>query len=423
MISLNTEHIRNGYINISLATIYLSAPSLILAEIATELSVSLSIINGLIFVNIIFLFMKYYGSCYFPKPSKIIIRYFSIIFIYFIVLLLFSWGLNFDSNTPRGFIRVLITLFFVIGIVHSNYFNVDSFLKSFIYIAATLSLLATILFFGFIFGFMEVYTEAIQGHHPVPQGFGGYLGTVGLRYTTQVGIQIRAQSYFTEPSNFAQFLQIPMFTSIWYFNHKKNIKSFILMIIIIVGFLLTFSIANYFGVFFGILIYSLVKIKRIYNQSFLIKSLIGLLIISGIYLFIELNSQVNQKEYKTVLAKGDNEALPERLGRNRMILNDIKSNPLGFSENKYNFNPGLIGYVLTVGGIPLFIITVLLLYRFYLTLFINLKNGKYSIIYIGAFSYLAPFFWDGQLHEYFYLFFIILLTLITSKEKNYIKNF
>ena len=226
MIYINSKHIRNSYINFSLATIYLSAPSLVLAEIATELSVPLSIINGLIFINIIFLFMKYYGSSYYPKTSKIIIRTFSIIFVYFIVLLFFSWGLNVDSNTPRGFIRVLITLFFVIGIVHSRYFSVDSFLKSLIYIAATLALLATILFFGFLFGFMEVYTEAVQGHHPVPQGFGGYLGTVGFRYTTEVGIQIRAQSYFTEPSNFAQFLQIPMFTSIWYFNLKRNTESF-----------------------------------------------------------------------------------------------------------------------------------------------------------------------------------------------------
>mgnify|MGYP001226255481 CR=1 FL=1 len=61
------------------------------------------------------------------------------------------------------------------------------------------------------------------------KGFGGYYGTVQEVYTTLSGLQIRNQSYFTEPTNFAQYLSLPLFflalLDLCFMYFTKNRKS------------------------------------------------------------------------------------------------------------------------------------------------------------------------------------------------------
>lgn len=420
MLSTRISTLNNTYTNISLAAVYMSAPCLIINEFATRLNISLSLINIAVFGNIFYLFIKFSKSIYYPKLTKSVLLYFSTILVYLILLWLLLYQGNLFGPGPRSFIKAIITIMFITGIIHSKFFNLSSFLNSFIYIAFIISLLSIILYIGYNLSLIDISWKPVDGHYPMLTGFGGYLNTSRDFYATQVGIQIRSQSYFSEPANFAQFLSLPLFISIWRYNSNRNIKSLIIVIVIATAFLLTFSVANYSGVLFAVILLIIVKMKGGHgNRSFL--KIILLLVLSSMVVFIsyKLYIAVNQEDMYSIIAKGENVALPERFARNQIVFSEVKNNPLGdFSfRDRYHFNPGLIGYLLIAGGFPLLLIVILFLRTFYTALWQHLKTGKYSLIYLGAFAYLPPFLWDGQFVEYYFLFHLVLFSLIMSYDK------
>ena len=420
MLSTRISTLNNTYINISLAAVYLSAPCLIINEFATNLNLSLSLINVAIFGNIFYIFIKYSKSIYYPKLTKSVLIYFTIILVYLFVLWILLYKVNLFGSGPRSFIKAIILIIFITGIIHSKFFNLSSFLNSFINIAFVLSLSSIILWVGYYFSLIDLNWKHLVGHHPMLTGFGGYLNTVTDTYKTQVGIQIRSQSYFSEPTNFGQYLSLPLFISIWKYISNRDTKSLIIATVISTAFLLTFSIANYFGVIFAIIVFIIVKMKRRRgNRSFLKKILFLMLSSMVVFISYKLYVAVNQEAMYSIIAKGENVALPERFARNQVVFTEVKNNPVGdFSfRDRYHFNPGLIGYLLIAGGFPLLLIVILLLKTFYTALWHKLKTGKYSLIYLGAFAYLPPFLWDGQFVEYYFLFHLVLFSLIMSYDK------
>lgn len=417
MISFKRKTFWEFYVNISITLVYLSSPSLIINEIATQTGISLFTINVLIFGNIFYLFIRFYPSIRLPNSSKKLLINLLIVLLYLILIWISLYNFNLTGSGPRSFIRVIILILFTLAVMHSKSFNISSFINHFITIAAFISLISVIGWVGIQLGFFHPYWEATVGSHEMIKGFGGYYGTVQEVYSTLSGLQIRNQSYFTEPTNFAQYLSLPLFFSIWRLNNKKNLLSIFYMLIILTAFLLTFSVANYFGILFAIVIYLFLRFP---SKELFVKFLYLIIAALGIIGTLKLYDAMNQEEYATIIAKGENAAFEERFSRNVFYFNHILDNPLGdYSyREKNSTNPGFVGFILIAGGFPLLFLMVKMLWPFYWSLLSKLIVGQYSLAYIGVFSYLPPFLWDGQVVEYYFLFHLTFFTLIMSIDKN-----
>lgn len=413
------------YVNLSITAVFLSSPSLIINELAGLSGLSLSIVNVLIFMNSGLLFVLHSGSISLSESAKTILKFFLVIIIYLFFLWVALYEFNFSGPGTRSIIKVIVMLLFVFGIMNSSKFDLANFNRFFVNIAVVISFLSIVLYIGYYFGYLSVNWAEVEGHYPMIRGFGGYLNTTQDIYQTAVGISIRNQSYFTEPTNLGQFLSLPLFLSYQRYIRDKYLLSLCKCLIIATAYFLTFSAANFFGLLFALFIY----FKFLSNENdfkknlFFKKSLkfvLSILILISLY---QLYEMINNQDFYTIMAKGgENIAFTERLDRNKIVLDEIIDNPFGDIEFQENFrsNPGAFGYILTVGGLPLVVIFIFFFYKFYKVIWKAAKNSSYPLIYVGAFAYLPPFLWDGQFSEHYFLFHIILFIVIVKND--FLKN-
>ena len=60
------------------------------------------------------------------------------------------------------------------------------------------------------------------------------------------------------------------------------------------------------------------------------------------FISYKLYIAVNQEDMYSIIAKGDNVALPERFARNQIVFNEVKNNPLGDFSFRDRYNLGWI---------------------------------------------------------------------------------
>ena len=260
----------------------------------------------------------------------------------------------------------------------------------------------------------------VVGYGTTIKGLGGYLGTSSEVYQTYSGIQIRAQSYFSEPTNFAQFLIIPFFFTLQKIKNKRDPRTLVKFITIGSAYLLTFSIANFAGLFFALILYA-IYFSKFQRDILFSKYKRPMLFVAGVLLLFigfKVNQAVNQTAFTTVIAKGENIAVPDRIDRNNVVLTEILNNPFGNYEfrERVHDNSGLLGFTLITGGFPLLLIVVVFMLKFYSVIFKAAKFSKNSILYLGAIAYLIPAIWDAQFVEYYFMFHIVLFSLIIKKD-------
>jgi len=411
----------NAYIFVSIAAVFLSSPSLIINEISTLTGVNLSILNLAIFGNAGLLMVRHFRIVRMDRNSKRFATSYLVIIIYFVIIWVLEYEFNLSGAGPRGIIKTMVMVGFTLGLMNSVKFQIIQFLKFFVSVAAFFSLLSLILYFGYLAGFLTVSWSPVEGHFSMVKGFGGYLNTSLDFYQASSGISLRNQSYFTEPANLGQFLMVPLFIGSYIYGKEKNKVFFVLQVIIFLALFVTFSVANIFGLLFGLFVYyqyflgsnSMGRNSAIRKA---LKFMMVIVILTGIYQLFNIS---NTTDRKTVFAKGENVALPERWERNVVYWEEVKDHPFGNIEftSVNRSNPGMVGYLLIAGGFPLAVYFLVVLGTLVVRVARRSRKSEHALVFAGLFGFLPPFVWDGQFSEAYFLFLLALFVRMLQADR------
>lgn len=300
-------------------------------------------------------------------------------------------------------------------ILNSRKFNITYFINVYLAVVFLLSLLSIIQYFATPFGLVS-FRSVDVGPLGAMYGFGGQGWFEETNIPRNVG-------FFSEPTNFAQMLMIPLFISLYKAGKSKGKKELVLFLVIGLAFFLTFSVANFFGLFLGILFYFYFKIK---NPHFIasrkasvkfINLVIVLFIIYGIYNFYQTTNEYSY-DSEVIIGKSTDESAIKRVERLEIYFSVLFDNPFGNLEftRIYSSNPGFIGHVAIAGGFLFLGFWLLFLFNFIKKIFNTALNSKYLLVYCGLFSLIIPTFWDVQFWESQFLFYISFFTILVNYD-------
>ena len=400
-----------SYTNISLALAFLYSPSLIILVIFDKTGINRSLGYLMILSNLLYLAHRYSNTTEFLKFQRKIIFIYLIIIIYIIIV----WISLYDgqrNNSPKGIILTSLCLIAFFYILNSSNFNLPKLTNFIIVIAFIFSILSINLYIGYLLGYMPVSKYILPGYQiGTGMGFGGFLAE---RASFEQFLSLRNMSYWSEPAKFAQYLQLPIFLSIYKYSINKNLKNLFISVTIITAFLLTFSVANFFSVLIAYALYSVflkVKISK-FKIRYL---LIGLILIFIIFKFYQLTN-VEGKQY--VFAKGTDSTLENRFERFSTVYNFINKTPFGdVSKSDATDNPTAIGNILVIGGFPLLIIDLIIMIIFFINYNKHIRRSRYKIIFIIFINFFIAFIWYGNFHGLYFLFLISLYSTYIRYEK------
>ncbi|MFQ5652630.1 MAG: hypothetical protein ACE5IY_22075 [bacterium] len=412
------------YKNISLALVFMSSPSLLVDKILDVTIHNLSIGNGLIFLNLLWLAGISMRTTSLSRLQKAIFTYFLLIIFFFVAVWIALYGLNLTGSGPRGMIRTFFhgLCFFVI--LNDPRFDMRRFNRFMIKFALCLAVLSLILYYGCLFG--KITLRAVHpsgyGHNQIYlEGFGGYLNTYDN--LSRYGFLFRSQSYFSEPTNFAQFLIVPLFLAWETLRRNKHGKNVLTFGLLVFAFVLTFSVANFFGAFVALVAYFVLRKGKSTTTSFRIRVVVfNLLMLLTIAYFLHDFYLTTEKKHLTtsVIARGTTENIINRKERFETAMSVLKYSLFGdlrFRE-QFTANPGLLGGTIIDGGVIVCGLLILLLAQLFTAIFRRFRRSEYLLIYMGSLAYFVAFFWDGQLHENYFLFFIALYTTYIKLDKD-----
>ena len=192
-------------INILIVLILLSSPCLLLNLVLNIFGVSSTLFQIFLLAMIIFVVffvIKEYQFTIFQKRMQ---NYFILIIIYF----LFVWNVDvIFSGSTRNVFRIIIYWPLLMILLNNRLFNINQFIKIFLFVSFILSSLSLIQYVGLPLGIIPVASASL-----VRSSLDGAFVGIGGVYTVVqetglFGIAYRNQSFFSEPSNFAQFLMI-----------------------------------------------------------------------------------------------------------------------------------------------------------------------------------------------------------------------
>lgn len=405
---------KNGFI----ALVFLLSPSFLTDVLLLKLGISLTIGRlGIFAILSLLATLSLLNSRFIQVQKKI-----TLLYIVSIIYLCCIWVVLFNGNLmgagPRMIIKNLVMGLFLMVLLNDSRFNIVSLSHFLVYLASILSALSLIQYFGYMYGFVPVTAGIIPGYEwQHLMGIGGFISLTPQNYLS--GIPYRNLGFFSEPTNFAQFLQVPLFLSIQRYLNNKKLLNMAFVVTIAFALLLTFSVANFFGFLIIVAIYLGLRHKNIRKGAILpTTQLVGFVLVC--YSFYLLYEVSNQNTYKSgmVIGKSTGATVLNRFDRMGIVFTAIQKNPLGNIEfgRQYAENAGFLGDVAIVGGYPLLFIMALLFIRYYSQVYKTLRRSKHRLVYVGCFTYLMPFLWDGQFYEVYFLFTIALFTTFIKHE-------
>ena len=393
----------------------LTYPSLLITYLLSLINFNLSIFRILLlFVLIIIAMTLKKEKLYFTFSNKIFEKYFLGIAILIMGLAINSFG----SGTVNLLRTVILFPLFLI-IMKSKDFDLKYFINFYLNIAAIIALLSIIQYIATPLGlvaFRSVSFGPVGGMIGFG-GFGGFAGSGDLSIPRNVG-------FFTEPTNFAQMLMIPLALSAYKLFTYRKVKYLMIFIIIATAFILTFSVANFFGLFVGLIIYQIAKLNNYHftkhgnsRNKIISLSLLFVILYVGNLFYLETNN--NSYNSEVVIGKNTNASTLDRVDRIDTVYKNILENPFGnwsFRE-KYSKNAGFIGNVLNGGGFPFLIFWIFFLYYFYKKMYKVASQSQYLLIYIGIFALFLPMLWDVQFMEAQFLFYLAFFTVVIQYDQ------
>lgn len=403
------------YKNISLALVFMSTPSLLVDKIVFSTLGNLSLGNGLIFLNLLWLAGISLKTSYFDRLQKTIFTYLLLVILYFLAVWLAVYDVNLTGTGPRAIIRVFFHGLCFFLILNDPRFDIKRFSRFMLNFAVLLSIGSLILYYGYLFGFLSIRAVHPPGYghdQTYFEGFGGYLNT--YNYSSRFGHQFRSQSYFSEPTNFAQFLMMPLFLGWEVFRRQKNTRNLVTLGLLAWAFFLTYSVANFFGIFTTLIVYAL--FRRGDSITFIrkLRVIVFNIILLGafVYAFHLFYIGTNAEWGSSVMAKGTTENVLNRFERFKWATSVLKYTLFGDLSFRQEFrnNPGLIGSAIIDGGLIVCGLLIALLVQLYSKVFRAIRKSSSALVFIGSVGFMVGFFWDGQFHENFFLFLVALLT-------------
>jgi hypothetical protein len=341
----------------------------------------------------------------------------SLVKIGFFYLLLFSFGTDQvkilkQTNGLLKFLLVFATVFSAIGL-----------------------LLFLLLFLGVNLPFRDL-SEAIKSL-PAGRDYRDYylLGYSKAVWGQGAGTVLRIQSFFSEPGDFAFFLEVPLFLSLGYFmQNTKNLFYLLCFLTNLFAFLLTFSIGGYisFALALLLMLMSIVmkndykKIMGVFGIStmlFLIISLIGSL---GVFDSI-LNSYAVVRMFSGSSAGARQGALVTAAGQ------FLQSPLIGVGFNNSSLESEFVAAFaeLGVSGLLLLGFMYFLLIKYAFQNIFSSAEAKIPIAAFLSFGFLAStthfLFVRGLFTFYFWLVIGLLISLnycvkMTQKERGKVKK-
>ena len=349
--------------------------------------------------------------------KRILLLYF-ISIIYLCVIWAFSTPGHLEDNGPRMIIKHLIMGAMLMIVMNESRMDIIALSKFLTNVAFILAALSIIQYFGYLYGFISLTAQSLPMYAGSKLlGMGGFIDPSRTEY--MYGIPYRNIGFFSEPTNFAQFLQIPLFLALLRYMRERRVKNLFVVLVIAAAFGLTFSVANFFGLLVVLIIYYSMrdKSKRVTGLG-VVARFAGL--IAACYALYVLYDITNKYDYNSEVIIGKNTfaTVLNRFERMDIVFDALKNNPfgnIGFAR-EYAENPGLIGNVAVTGGFPLLLMMGLLFGKYCARIYKALKSSRNKLVYFGCFAYLVSFFWDGQFYELYFLFTVALFSALVKHE-------
>jgi hypothetical protein len=394
------------YVYSSIVLAFLFSPSLFTLVLFDQFSISSTLTRYFLLFNTLFIAQSFWPSSWFSKLQRSLMIYLVLVTAYVTIVWVLLYGAG-GAGTPKSVIVHSLFGFSFLVILNSRRFDLQDFSLFLVKVAFVFCILSLILYFGAFLGIMKLWSYTPPGHSSLSKwsiGVGGFLNTGASYYT---GLSIRNQSYWSESSKFAQYLQFTLFAAYYFFIRNKSRRTLIYLFIISLSFLLTFSVANFFSLLITV---SLFLILGSSNYKLLFGNL--LVGVIGLYLILQFYELTNQYELNTVLAKNTGKNIENRLGRFELAYKYIVESPFGnkAKSNDTDGAPGALGNLLIDGGFPLLIGTILLMIPFFLKLIKLMRKGRYKLIYMSFVAYFIAFNWYGNYFEIYHLFLLALFT-------------
>jgi hypothetical protein len=314
--------------------------------------------------------------------------------------------------------NLLIGLLMYLLILKTPY-NLRRLTGAWINVAFFFASASLILYAGFILGLIPLKSKLFPDN---PNTFfnGYYLGYLNVIVQ---GIP-RNQSWFTEAGQFAQFLMLPLFLSFRNLSVRRSRMHFLKFAVIFTAFVLTFSLANYYGLLAAVVLSQLIRLVR--KRSFSLPALAGsIFIIFAAYIVIDnLYMNSNTKVGTSVISKEADNHIEDRKDRITFAFEVLETKPLGdisFRESKGTYiakNRTTVGMLAINTGFP----GLLLMAAIFVLLFGKIaryygKQRDIDIYLTGFFAFFVAHWWYGDWISYFFIFHVaVVLRLIQEIE-------
>ena len=408
-------------INILLVIIMLSSPCLLINYILIVFGFNATIFRYFLLATTLFVTFIVFRRCHFTIFQKKIQIYFFVIIIYFLII----WNIDIlFSGSPRNVFRIVLLSPFLMIIMNDRRFRIYQFIRLFLFISFVFASLSILQYIVLPLGLIPVRSASFVRSSLD----GAYVGIGGVYTVVQetgfYGISYRNQGFFSEPTNFAQFLMVPMFISLQKLLNKKNWRNILYFLSIAIAFFLTFSVANYFGVFTGFVLFYYIRTRsrKYYKKGHISKIGNAILTVFVVYLAFSFFQMTDVKSDSDVLAKNTMGGLGYKYDRNLVYFDRIIKYPFGDIQfkNEYTASTGLIGHIALAGGFPFLLMMILFFAYYFRTLLKWMPNSKYLLIYIGLFAYFIPVLWDAKFYEHYFLFILVFFaTFIKNDQMGY----
>jgi hypothetical protein len=399
----------------------LSSPSLLTYFLWQKTGLSVTIFDLLLLSFIIIMGITSAKSAVLKNDQRALLFFFIFVLIYLLII----WNIGtLLSGSKRAIFKYFLVAPFLIFILNSYTFSLQKFINYYLFVTFALSLLSIIQYIGVPLGVISLAKNTVRvSLEDSYVGIGGFYSQ--LENSSVTGIFSRNTGFFSEPTNFGQFLIVPLFLSAQktFYSKEKNKKNVAVFSIILLAFLLTFSVANFFGLFIGLIIFSLVRMNNKYYKGksrmvYLTQIFIFIGILYGSYQFYNLTNSFNRTE--NIVGKNTNSNIDNRIWRNNVYFQRIIEKPFGDIDYKNDFGmaTGMIGNIAIVGGYPLLILVMIFLVNYLRKIFFWAKNSRYLLIYIGLFSYFPVAIWDAHLYEYQFIFILVFYSTLLKYDKH-----
>jgi hypothetical protein len=400
---------------------WLSSPSFLVGFIASQVGINRTLINLAFLGMLLVIVIKDFGSSRYTKLQKNIFWLYVLMLIYLILI----WNIKIlGSGSNRAIFKYLLTAPLFMIVFTSRSFQFQRFINLYVGVAFVLALLSIIQYIGVPLGIISLKSntlrESMEGSYV---GIGGFYSN--LEFGNVVGVLSRNQGFFSEPTNFAQFLMLPLAISGYHlFNpqiqfYKK--RKILIFVSIALAFLLTFSVANFFGLFIGLLFFSFWSISNKNSLGFgKSRWLISLILFIGIslslYQFYNITNSSSRKE--NVIGKKTSSNFENRLWRITTYTNRAIEYPTGDLDYraKYSHASGVIGSSVITGGWIFLILALAILIHIVFKVVLTSRRGKFLLIYSGFIAYLLPVLWDAHFYEYQLMINIIIISVFIKYE-------